>query len=779
MKKILLLLIAIIFFSFESTGQCTISGTSVNSSSINCATFSSCTTIYLGDGITSTNLVMNSNLDFPCLGGFTFVIRNNATIDFSNGNYNLDLPAGSSIIIETGGSLNAGGNCSASDLIRIGNVKVASCNGSGGVASDFPTLVTGGGFNVVTATATSVCGSGSSTITASMNPAPTAATTYNLYTVASGGTPFLTINATSAPYSATYTTPVIPSSTTYYVEATIGSFTTPRKEIKVLTDTNIWNGTTWSKGTPPTSSQKIVFAGNYSSSSDITGCSCQVNSGNVVINSGNTLALADNITVTGGALTFENNSSLLQTNASAVNSGNINYKRSTTPLKRYDYTYWSSPVANAALSQLATNSLLYAYSPSINNWVQESGSSTMVLGKGYIGRAPNNLNYDTPQTVETNFTGTPNNGTIITPIVKGAGVLNLIGNPYPSAINIDLFLTDAANSSIVDGTIYLWTHNTAISSANQGDHTYNYTVNDYAKYNLTGGVKTAAISGGPVPTGKIAAGQGFFIDANSAIANGNYTATFRNSMRVSGNNNQFFRNEENNNNTTGVALEKHRIWLSLSNTQGAYNESLVGYIQNATNELDRLFDGKTLPSENMVSIYSLLANEKLSIQGRALPFANTDIVPIGYTTSLNGDFTINLENFDGLFGNQNIYLFDNTTGIYHDLKVAPFTFTTTSGVFNNRFELRFTNETLSVDTLTNNTESLIILTKDKEITVKSTGSDIAGVEVRDLLGKLIYRQDGILSKEFRTSGLPAASQILLVKVTFDNKQTIVKKALMP
>ena len=39
---------------------------------------------------------------------------------------------------------------------------------------------------------------------------------------------------------------------------------------------------------------------------------------------------------------------------------------------------------------------------------------------------------------------------------------NMIGNPYPSAIDIEKYFD--ANSSVIDPTIYLWTHTTAFSN---------------------------------------------------------------------------------------------------------------------------------------------------------------------------------------------------------------------------------------------------------------------------------------------------------------------------
>lgn len=406
-----------------------------------------------------------------------------------------------------------------------------------------------------------------------------------------------------------------------------------------------WNGSSWSPNTP-TSNDKIIFNGNYSSVGELVACSCQVISGNVVINSGHTLTLTNELNVSGGTLTFNDTASLVQHNA-VTNTGNIIYKRKTTPLKQYDFTYWSTPVNNATLSQLATNAAFFSYSPTISNWVSQPSSLNMNNGIGYIGRAPTNLSYSTPQIVETSFVGVPNNGDITAPIIKSLGTTNLIGNPYPSAIDADLFISDAANSNSINGTIYLWTHNTAITNNN-------YTQNDYAKYNLIGGVRTAsaALSGGVTPNGKIAAGQGFFVEANSNLANGNYSVVFKNSMRIANNNYQFFKSNSANN---SVATVKNRFWISVSNIQGAYNEFLVGYVPGATNSFDSLYDGRTLPANNSVSIYTVLENNNLAIQGRALPFENTDSIPIGYSTTINGDLTINLENFEGLFDNQSIF----------------------------------------------------------------------------------------------------------------------------
>lgn len=543
--------------------------------------------------------------------------------------------------------------------------------------------------------------------------------------------------------------------------------------LNVGNSTVTWSGTAWSSA--PTANDKVIFNGNYNSTGNLSACSCIVNSGNVVFNSGHSFILINDVKINGGSLTFEDTASLVQTNNNLVNLGAINYKRKTTPLKQFDYTYWSSPLENQTLSQLATNSLFYGYNTAINNYEIKPASTIMQAGVGYLGRAPSNLNYATSQIVETTFVGVPNNGVYSTPIIKSTSVANLIGNPYPSAIYADLFITNPSNINIINGTLYFWTHNTAITSNN-------YTANDYAKYNLIGGVKTAsaALSGGVVPNGKIASGQGFFVEANSTLANGTYAVTFNNSMRISNNNNQFFKTSQlkTNESSTTVSVEKHRFWISLFNDEGSYNEFLVGYATGASNDFDPLYDGRTLPAGNSISIYTLLDSSNLSIQGRSLPFSESDIIPVGYSSTYNGQLSINLESFDGLFESQNIYLYDKSSGTYHNIKSNYYTFTTASGTFNDRFEIRFTNTALSNDSFTGLENDIIVYNQNDQFIVSSKNESISKVELYDLLGKQIISKDKLDTNEFRTNLFDYSNKLFIAKVTLSNEQTFIKKIIL-
>ena len=839
MKTFLLSFIIVLVVSFDCNSQCTISAnTNASSLTCGIAPLNACNGVLnVGNGTTPVSILMDATLDLTCLGAIQLIL-NNASLDFSPGNDHLILAEGSSLILINNSGL-IGGSCNASERIVIGTNILASCNGGASADVKFLDILNLGGTGSVTSNSPVCISNSINLLatpppldgpyTYSWSGPNLTATTYSssssyslVATSSNGGTYqvkmksnsgivmiaeiTVTVNsglATATPVvsviqptctvstgTLTVTSPVgsgmrysidglnYTNSSGVFTSVVIGSYNVTAKNISGCISpiatvtvvngqpTNIWNGTSWSAGSPPTSLQRIIFDGDFSSTSDIVGCSCQIISGNIVFNSGNTLSIVNELTVSGGVtLTFEDGASLVQSNDLSVNSGNITFKRKTTALNPLDYTYWSSPVANATLSQLATNSLFYSFNPTLNNWVWQSSGTIMTPGVGYIGRTSYSITNG--QILETNFFGVPNNGIITTPIIKSVSFNNLIGNPYPSALDADLFITDASNSGVINGTLYFWTHNTPITNNI-------YTTNDYAKYNLTGGVVGTgsgilAGTGGILPSRYIAAGQGFMVEAKTSLSNGSYLATFKNSMRVLGTNSNFFRT------TKSVDLEKNRIWISLSNTQGAYNQMLLGYVEGATDGMDSMYDGKVLFTGNPVCIYTIVgADDFLSIQGRSLPFFDTDVVPVGYNTTINGQLTISLDNFDGFFSDQNVYLFDKYTNNYQDLKQGSYTFVTTSGTFNDRFDLRYKIELKDYNPSVNNIN--IVLDRD-QIFIGSPIASITKVEVYDILGKLLYIQNNLNTNYFEKSIVYIPSQLLLVKVTLDEQQVFIKKVL--
>ncbi|MBZ4035594.1 T9SS sorting signal type C domain-containing protein [Flavobacterium sp. 17A] len=500
------------------------------------------------------------------------------------------------------------------------------------------------------------------------------------------------------------------------------------------------------------------------------------NNGSIIVQGTNTLTVTNEVKVLGnGVFIFENNSSLVQV-SEAVNTGNITYRRNSTPIRRLDLTYWSSPVTRVpafTLHDLSPNTLLdkyYRYDPNLA-WVSIlNGTEEMVKGNGYSIRAPQPYDPTSTQIYGGEFIGVPNNGTILGPTAV-AGKSNLLGNPYPSAIYADRFIFD--NQANYYGTLYFWTHNTLPTERVPGEGVYYYTNNDFAIYNLSGTTVIGSMTGNGAtspgnqnpPLGYIAAGQGFIAKSKTG-----QKAVFTNTMRVAGYNSQFFK-------SSIGELERHRVWLNMTNTQGAYKQILVGYIEGATNFWDDNYDGITLDANPLLDFYSINEDKKLIIQGRALPFVESDTIPLGYRSATAGDFTIAIDRSDGNLSNHAIYLQDKVTKTIHNLRTGAYTFTTQSGVFRERFVLRYTDNTLGTDSFASLDENVLVSVKDKKIKLESISesNNLKETSVYDIGGKLLYHKKDINNKEFLITNLQPAYQILLIKITLDNGYTITKK----
>ncbi|PXY38673.1 hypothetical protein DMB65_21740 [Flavobacterium cheongpyeongense] len=224
-------------------------------------------------------------------------------------------------------------------------------------------------------------------------------------------------------------------------------------------------------------------------------------------------------------------------------------------------------------------------------------------------------------------------------------------------------------------------------------------------------------------------------------------------------------------------LERHRVWLNMTNTEGAFKQLLVGYIQGATNGYDSKFDGITLDKNPYIDFYSINLGKNLVIQGRALPFADFDTVPLGYRTSIAGEFTISIDEVDGLFSNHCVFLEDKLTSTIVDLKQSCYTFTTLTGVFNDRFVLRYTDRTLATDDFKAETDLVSIGVKNQLISINSASENIDKIFVYTISGEQLSNKQNIGDKQLIINDLPSAQQIVFVKVFLENGNSVTKKAL--
>ncbi len=363
--------------------------------------------------------------------------------------------------------------------------------------------------------------------------------------------------------------------------------------------TTTWNGSTWSNGVP-LKNVVAIFSGNYSSTADLEACSVIINSGaNVTFNASHTLIVTNEVTVNGtGTLTIENDAALRQIDGSGINTGNITVRRNSTPMVRLDYTAWGSPVIGQNIKNFSPNTLdnrFYEYlftgttTPTAYLAVANVTSTNFASGKGYMIRSANNWP-TTPTIFNGQYSGVPFNGDLSVDLGRG---YNLLSNPYASPIDANRFMFD--NENLV-GALYFWTHATPASGGV-------YPINNYASYTLLGGVASAG--GGPVPNGTIQTGQGFFVRSFDFG-----TASFSNLQRVNASTSSQFYRTSNHEVLVDNLEEKHRVWINLNDTENAYNQIMLGYLDGATLGFDHLIDGRVL-DDTKPMLYSLVSDEKL------------------------------------------------------------------------------------------------------------------------------------------------------------------------
>lgn len=407
------------------------------------------------------------------------------------------------------------------------------------------------------------------------------------------------------------------------------------------------------------------------------------------------------------------------------------------------------------------------------------------------------------------FSGPFNNGIISVPVYRNDAEFldynsNFIGNPYPSAISFDLFMAEngyrATNTSgTLDGAVYLWSHDSPLSSTANGNSALNFGNSDYAIINETGEVaggdnnNDGVITAADEPNRYIPSGQGFFVnyhnsgavsatatnpsENNDLISEG--TVTFRNAMRVAGNNNQFFK-------SSNMPVEDNKLWLLLSSDNGINSQILVGYKDGATNADDGgRFDARRNASTGMAAfLYSIIENstKKYAIQGKATESLNlNEIIPLGIYTTISAEttYTISISHYQGdFFNNNTIYLKDKLLNLTHSLSDSNYAFTSEIGDFTERFEIVFVTNGLSTndyETISNSISIIELQNNDVKFTYHGN-STIKSVKIVDVLGREIYQFRGSANTEvFNLSNLSSAVYVAQIKLS--NGKLISKKAI--
>lgn len=548
-----------------------------------------------------------------------------------------------------------------------------------------------------------------------------------------------------------------------------------------------WREEAWTNGKPD-AYRKAVIESNYSTRihGNITACTVHILPDISLLISASEHVRIQKDLVVEGALEILHEGSLVMVDdlGALVNDGDILIHKTTTELKPYDYTYWSSPVQNALLETVFRDSpknSFYFFSTkdfedldhdgsddNNNAWVRTSGA--MRVGRGYTSMAPDTTPFSNEQNVI--FSGTMNTGIIETPIyaptepIPGQHYWNLIGNPYPSALDAEQLLNHPANKGLLSGTFYFWTHSTP-AALQESLGVRSYTADDYAMYTVgTGGVK--ANPDGKEPTQFISSCQGFFVEG---LKEG--FLTYKNEMRTIAHNDNFFKS-----NKPKDGVNENKIWLNLTNTHGAFSQILIGFIYGASTTFENNFDGPRIDTQNPVNFYSLLDNRPYAIQG--LPrFEGHEKIQLGLQSRIQEEtlLTISIDHIKGDFDNKEIFLYDKELNKNHNLLHSPYSFMSRGPVkADQRFELHF-GPLQETETITPEEPAKIVWQLLNDILVVSTNKNdvIRRLEIFDLNGrKLKDHSNDTTLVHINWSGFPSRG-IYVLRMKLEDSRTLVTK----
>ena len=488
---------------------------------------------------------------------------------------------------------------------------------------------------------------------------------------------------------------------------------------------------------------------------DIEACRLTIGSRATLRVADNDFVSVENDIIVIGELVVENAGSVVQVENEAVTTnlgGSIEINKTTPVLQPRDFIVLSSPMSDETSSDVfpsADRVFLIdptEFEPDASTIGSETGvtfldvdgnyfspATALNVGEGYLV-FPQAITESTPVILDHTYTnGTLNSGVITKPLVyNGPATINnfnLLGNPYPSAIDVDQLI--GQNQTIDE--VYFWEHITKPDESLPGFNNRNFSMDDVSIRNMLGGIASA--NGGTAPGQFMASGQGFGILANQSFDGTPFT--FTNGMRVTGNNGTI-RSSKN-------PIE--RLWLRLDSEKFTLQSiALIGFADGASKEFDNGFDSQRLATT--IGLFSTLdSGEQLTIQGRET-FDSTIKIALGFTTQIpeNETYTIGIDSFEGTnLEKENIFLVDNVLGVITDLKKGVYSFTATEGTQVGRFTLSFNdNSILGVEDEISFDSAISIFPNpaSEQITLAYLGNQqLSKAQIIDVNGKIISEID--------------------------------------
>ncbi len=544
-----------------------------------------------------------------------------------------------------------------------------------------------------------------------------------------------------------------------------------------------------------------------------------------------------------GTLDLKDDSQLIQTKDSDLvtsSDGKI-LRRQEGTASPYWYNYWASPVGAKGATALINNNTatnnpnnspfslnllkdgngfntqfttgytgngnistywLYTFMNGVTywDWVKLTTSKNIKPGVGYTQKGTG-IPASEQQYI---FEGKPNNGTILIDAIDVGGpgsvpsvseTSYLLGNPYPSALDIHKFIDD--NEGVIDGVIQLWQQWSG-TSHNLKDYNGGYaqvnkmgSIRAYQFVGIKGGVDTGAQNGTISPSRYLPVGQGFITEI---IANG--TIKFNNTQRVfvkeanangSYNNGSVFsknssKSGKSSSEEKGVNLmKKFRLEFNSVSGPATRRELLLGFSSHTSDAYDYGYDAENVDVNNN-DLHLSLEGKDMNIQAYA-DITSDKIIPLNFKSSGKNTFEIRITEMENIDESQAIYLKDNFTDTYFNLREhTAYQFTSDQGKFNERFKIVFRSQaqTLGIEESLATENFIYYQNSEHKLFGKKLNTSVSRIAVVNMLGQTTLEFNNV-SQEELNNGLSVsnlASGAYVVYLRTDTNRVITKKIIV-
>jgi len=522
--------------------------------------------------------------------------------------------------------------------------------------------------------------------------------------------------------------------------------------------------------------------------------------GKLVADDGIRLQVTNGILLNGDfVLSGESELIQLHTGASLVTgTGKLYRNRDAINANKYTYNYWGSPVhdmgsstytilgtlkddfnpATLSYSNLTINTTTPSYpiDNTVNNeiyrrwlykfedvlgWEKIDENTAIATASGFTMKGDG--------TAETyTFTGIPNDGDISKTIT--ANNLYLVGNPYPSALNADTFITDNVVGTIISGTLHFWEHDQTETSHLKGAYKGNYSTRVIGLGTPAPSTNGSAI--GTAPTANIAIGQGFFIGGDTGG-----TVNFKNSQRNFGGNTHFFKGKKKKKSNFPVL----RLSFEFDVSPGErYHRQLAVGFRGLDNQYQNGYDGAMFDKHPTDAALKIENNENPFVITGIEKFHSNLEIPLEVYLDETRTVTFGIDGIESL--KTEIFIKDTSTSLYYDLLAGPVSFTLDAGTYSDRFFITFSEEILAVDNDLIKSNSITVHVDDssKEMLIrKSNTIEIQSAKMYTVLGKEVglWKNSNPQSKTFRIRIPKLSTAVYLVELQ-TNKGVFSRKVIV-